>query len=141
MKNLPCVLLIDDETEFQVAFAESLKAETRKKLFRLELASSGRQGLKIITDNNKQGRKTFAFIDIILPDLQGDKLVAEIGKNNNDTKGILISAHKSNSELEKIRNKYDWLIDSIPKPLDKDKLKNAVNSFIGNPNLSVFNYA
>jgi response regulator of citrate/malate metabolism len=141
MKNLPSVLLIDDETEFQEAFVESLKAETKKNLFQLELASSGRQGLKIIKDNNKQGRKTFAFIDIILPDLQGDKLVEEIGQKNNNTKGVLISAHKSNFELEQIRNKYDWLIDSIPKPLDKNKLKNAVNSFIGNPNLSVFNYA
>jgi hypothetical protein len=33
MKNLPSVLLIDDETEFQEAFAESLKSETKKKTF------------------------------------------------------------------------------------------------------------
>ncbi|MEY2832057.1 MAG: hypothetical protein RLZZ574_1315, partial [Cyanobacteriota bacterium] len=141
MKNIPSVLLIDDETEFQEAFVESLKAETKKNLFQLELASSGRQGLKIIKDNNKQGRKTFAFIDIILPDLQGDKLINEIDQKNNNTKGVLISAHKSDFELEQIRNKYDWLIDSIPKPLDKNKLKNAVNSFIGNPNFLTFNYA
>ncbi len=141
MKNLPCVLLIDDETEFQEAFAESLKAETKKDLFQLELASSGKQGLKIINDNNKQGRKTFAFIDIILPDLQGDKLVEEIDRENNNTKGILISAHKSDRELKQIRDKYDWLIDSISKPLNKNKLKNAVNSFIGNSELSAFNYA
>jgi CheY-like chemotaxis protein len=141
MKNLPSVLLIDDETEFQEAFAESLKAETEKNLFQLELASSGRQGLAIINNNNKQGRKTFAFIDIILPDLQGDKLVEEINQKNNSTKGILISAHKSDSELEQIRNKYDWLVDSISKPLDKDKLKNAVNSFLGNLDISTFNYA
>ena len=141
MKNLPSVLLIDDETEFQEAFAESLKAEARKKLFQLELASSGKQGLAIINNNNKQGRKTFAFIDIVLPDLQGDKLIEEVDRENNNTKGILISAHKSDSELEQIRNKYDWLVDSISKPLDKDKLKNAINSFIGNFNLSAFNYA
>ena len=141
MKNIPSVLLIDDETEFQEAFAESLKAETKKNLFQLELASSGKQGLKIIQDNNRQGRKTFAFIDIILPDLQGDKLVEEIDKRNNHTKGILISAHKSDRELEQIRNKYDWLLDSICKPLDKNKLKNAINSFIGNSDLLAFNYA
>ena len=141
MKNLPSVLLIDDETEFQEAFAESLKAETKKDLFQLELAGSGKQGLAIINNNNKQGKKTFAFIDIILPDIQGDKLVEEIDRKNNNIKGILISAHKSDRELEQIRNKYDWLIDSIAKPLDKDKLKNAVNSFIGNSNLSAFNYA
>lgn len=141
MKNLSSILLIDDETDFQEAFAESLKAETKKNLFQLELASSGKQGLAIINKNKEQGKKTFAFIDIILPDILGDELVKEIDQNNANTKGILISAHKSDSELEQIKNKYDWLIDSISKPLDKDKLKNAVNTFIGNSELSAFDYA
>lgn len=141
MKNLPSVLLIDDETDFQEAFAESLKTETKKNLFQLELASTGKQGLAILNKNLEQGKKTFAFIDIILPDILGDELVKEIDRDNANTKGILISAHKSNSELEQIRNKYDWLIDSISKPLDRDKLKNAVNSFIGNSALSAFDYA
>jgi CheY-like chemotaxis protein len=141
MKILPSVLLIDDETDFQEAFAESLKDETKKNLFQLELASTGKQGLAIINNNNKQGKKTFAFIDIILPDILGDELVSKIGQNNQNIKGALISAHKNDFELEQIRNKYDWLVDSIPKPLDKKKLKNAVNLFIGNSNLSAFNYA
>ena len=141
MNNIPSVLLIDDETDFQEAFAESLKAEKKKNLFQLELASTGKEGLEIINKNNQQERKTFAFIDIILPDLLGDKLVDEIDQKNNNTKGILISAHKSNSELEQIRNKYDWLVDSISKPLDRDRLKNAINSFIGNSNISAFDYA
>ena len=140
MNNLPSVLLIDDETDFQEAFAESLKAETKKNLFQLELASTGKQGLGIINKNKEQGKKTFAFIDIILPDILGDKLVEEIDRDNKNTKGILISAHKSDRELEQIRNKYDWLVDSISKPLDKNKLKNAVVSFIGNSNLSAFDY-
>ena len=141
MNNLPSVLLIDDETDFQEAFAESLKAETKKKLFQLELASTGKQGLALINKNKEQGKKTFAFIDIILPDLMGDDLVKEIDRDNTNTKGILISAHKSDSELEQIRNKYDWLIDSISKPLDKNKLKSAINLFIGNSELSAFDYA
>ncbi|MEM7760434.1 MAG: response regulator, partial [Cyanobacteria bacterium P01_A01_bin.40] len=99
MNNLPSVLLIDDETDFQEAFAESLKAETKKKLFQLELASTGKQGLAIINKNKEQGKKTFAFIDIILPDLMGDELVKEIDRDNTNTKGILISAHKSDREL------------------------------------------
>lgn len=141
MKNLPSVLLIDDETDFQEAFVESLKAETKKNLFQLELASSGKQGLAIIKNNNQQRRKTFAFIDIVLPDILGDELVGEIDRENINIKGILISAHKSNRELEQIRNKYDWLVDSISKPLDKDKLKNAIKSFIGNSSISGFDYA
>jgi CheY-like chemotaxis protein len=140
MKLLPSVLLIDDETEFQEVFAESLKVETQKKLFQLELASTGKQGLAIINNNNKQGRKTFAFIDIILPDILGNELVNQIGQNNQNIKGVLISAHKNDSELEQIRNKYDWLVDSIPKPLDKNKLQSSINSFIGNSNLSAFDY-
>ena len=141
MNNLPSVLLIDDETDFQEAFAESLRAETEKKLFQLELASTGKQGLAIVNKNREQGKKTFAFIDIILPDLMGDELVKEIDRDNTNTKGILISAHKSDRQLEQIKNKYDWLIDSISKPLNKNKLKNAVNTFIGNSELSAFDYA
>ncbi len=140
MKNLPSVLLIDDETDFQEAFAESLKAETKKNLFQLELASTGKQGLKIIKNNNKQGKKTFAFIDIILPDILGDELVDEIAQKNTNTKGILISAHKSDRELEQIRNKYDWLVDSISKPLDKNKLVDKIHSFLGISKLSAFDY-
>ena len=140
MKNLPSVLLIDDETDFQEAFAESLKSETQKNLFQLELASTGKQGLAIINKNKEQGKKTFAFIDIILPDLIGDELIDQIDRDNTNTKGILISAHKSDRELEQIRNKYDWLVDSISKPLDKKKLKNAVNSFVSNSKLSAFDY-
>lgn len=138
--KIPSVLLIDDETDFQEAFAESLKAETKKKLFQLELASTGRQGLKIIKNNNQQGRKTFAFIDIILPDILGDELINEVGEENTNIKGILISAHKSDRELEQIRNKYHWLIDSIPKPLNRNKLRSAVNSFLGDTNLATFDY-
>ena len=140
MKNLPSVLLIDDEVEFQEAFAESLKAQTRKELFQLELASSGEQGLKILQDNDRRGRKTFAFIDIILPDIQGDKLIEKIELKNKNIKGVLISAHKSNFELSQIKNKHDWLIDYISKPLDKDKLKQAIDSFVGNSNSSTFDY-
>ncbi|MDJ0570636.1 MAG: response regulator, partial [Pleurocapsa sp. MO_192.B19] len=140
MKSLPSVLLIDDERDFQEAFAESLKTETKKDLFQLELASSGRQGLKIIKNNNKQRIKTFAFIDIILPDILGDKLVDEIDRDNINTKGVLISAHKSDRELEQIQNQYNWIIDSLSKPLDKDKLKSTINLFLGTSNLSTFDY-
>lgn len=140
MKTLPSVLLIDDETDFQEAFAESLKAEMKKELFQLELASSGRQGLKIIKDNNQQKIKTFAFIDIILPDILGDKLVSEIDRDNTSTKGVLISAHKSDRELEQIQNQYNWIIDSLGKPLDKEKLKSTINLFLGTSNLSTFDY-
>ena len=140
MKSLPSVLLIDDERDFQEAFAESLKTETKKDLFQLELASSGRQGLKIIKNNNKQRIKTFAFIDIILPDILGDKLVDDIDRDNINTKGVLISAHKSDRELEQIQNQYNWIIDSLSKPLDKDKLKSTINLFLGTSNLSTFDY-
>lgn len=140
MNNLPSVLLIDDETDFQKAFAESLRTETQKGLFQLELVSFGRQGLEIIKNNSKQGRKTFALIDIILPDILGDQLVAEIAQNHTNTQAILISAHKSDRELEQIKNRYNWIINSLTKPLDKNQLKNAIKVFLGHDNLSGFDY-
>lgn len=71
MKISPSVLLIDYETEFQEAFAESLELEREKKLFQPELARSG----KLRNDHYKRGIETFAFIDTILPDILGDELV------------------------------------------------------------------
>ena len=140
MKNLPSVLLIDDETDFQAAFAESLRAETQKDLFQLELASTGKQGLKIIHNNHQQGRKTFAFIDIILPDILGSELINEIEPQNTNLKGILISAHKSDAELEQIQSKYDWLIGSLSKPLDKNKLVQTIKRFFGSSRQLAFDY-
>lgn len=145
MNHLPSILLIDDETEFQATFAESLREETQKKLFQVDVASSGKQGLKIIKNNSNQGRKTFAFIDIILPDILGDKLVDEIDRDHSNTKGILISAHKSRRELEQIKKKYSWIVNSLGKPLDRNQLKNLIynfidNSSLGNSNFVAFDY-
>ena len=139
--NLPSVLLIDDEYDFQEAFAESLRIETKKKLLQVDLASTAQQGLAIIKDNNRQGRKTLAFIDIILPDILGDELVKEIAREAQNVRGALISAHKSERELQKIQNKYPWLIDSLTKPIDHNQLKNLIEAFLGNSQLSTFDYA
>lgn len=141
MNNLPSVLLIDDEHDFQEAFAESLREPTQKELLQVNLASTAKQGLAIIEDNNRQGKKTFAFIDIILPDILGDELVKEIDRYNKNTQGVLISAHKSDRELQELQDKYDWLLDSFTKPLDKNKLQNAIEVFLGNSQSLTFDYA
>lgn len=141
MNNLPSVLLIDDEHDFQEAFAESLREPTQKELLQVNLASTAKHGLAIIEDNNRQGKKTFAFIDIILPDILGDELVKEIDRYNKNTQGVLISAHKSDRELQELQDKYDWLLDSFTKPLDKNKLQNAIEVFLGNSQSLTFDYA
>ena len=140
MNDLPSVLLIDDEYDFQEAFAESLKERVKKDILQVNLASTAKQGLAIIKDNNRQGKRTFAFIDIILPDILGDELVKEIDRYNKNLTGALISAHKSDRELQVIQNKYSWLVDSFTKPLDKNQLKNVVEAFLGNSQLSIFDY-
>ena len=140
MNNLPSVLLIDDEQDFQEAFAESLKYRTQKELLQVNLATTAKQGLAIIKENEQQGKRTFAFIDIILPDILGDELVKEIDRYNKNLQGVLISAHKSDRELQELQNKYDWLIDSFTKPLDKNKLQNAIEVFLGNSQALTFDY-
>lgn len=141
MTNLSSVLLIDDETDFQVAFIEALKIEAKKNLFQLQLASSGKQGLTIIKNNNQKKIKTFAFIDIILPDIMGNELIDQIDQEKINIEGVLISAHKSDHELEQIRNQYNWIKDSISKPLNKKTLKNAIRLFINDSSISGFNYS
>ena len=140
MPNIPSVLLIDDEPEFQQEFGDCLRSEVKKKLFQLDFAASGQQALEIIKKNYLEKRRTLAFIDIILPDITGNRLVDKINTKYTNAQGILISAHKSFPELEEIRKQYSWLTNSLTKPLNKKRIVQEITSFLGVGDLTKFDY-
>lgn len=133
MNNIPSVLLIDGEISFYQPLTEFFDEEIKAKLFKLSFASTGQQGLKearkIIEQNN-----TLLIIETILPYLSGAKLLEILDKEKSpqsNAKAIILSASATNQELQKLKEKYDWIIDGFQKPIDCHNLKKILNSLYG----------
>ena len=141
MKETPSVLVIDDEVNFHQPLSEALAQEVESKHYSLNFAQSGLQGLK-------QARKiidredTILIIDMILPDIPGERVIEILDEEKtaqSKFKAILISAHKTIEELRELKDKYDWILDYLPKPVDSIYLKNLINNLCGQP-LTKFDY-
>ena len=128
--TLPSVLLIDDEKNFRNRFCTSLEDEVRRDLIQIETAGDAREGLKIIEEYQKKGIPIYVFLDIILPGITGIELISEMNSNQIHPRIAIISAHESPSELERIKNQYDWLNAYYTKPLRKATIKKTVKDFL-----------
>ncbi len=140
MADCPVVLLVDDESSFRKIFVQCLKSEIDQNLIQVKTVSNGQEGLRVINANNKKAKNTLAFIDIILPDISGRKLVEQINLQNNHIQGILISAHKKLVDLEEICQKYDWLTDCLCKPLKRQDIKQLISNFLNTSLQPRFDY-
>ena len=140
MNIAPTVLLIDDEFDIRENFAGCLKRNIKKKSIEFKTAFQGTEGMQIILQNNQQGKETLAFIDIILDDISGEKIVETIKPNPANTRGILISAHKSLLELEEIQRKVDWITNCYEKPITDEIIIREIGKFINQPDISKFDY-
>ena len=141
MKTIPEVLLIDDETNFHQPVFETFEKEIKSKHYNLTFAETGLRGLKLARQITSK-EKSLLIIDLILPDIPGEKLIKilnEEKKPEDNFKAIIISAHKTIAELQKIKETYDWIIDCLPKPIDSMYLKNLVDNLCEQP-LQKFNY-
>lgn len=126
MTSLPSVLLIDDEKRSRTIFHECLEEEVEQHLIEVETAGDATKGLNIIEHKIKQGIPVLPFIDIILPGISGLDLIEEINSREIKPTSIVISAHKKLSELEEIKNKYDWLNDCLRKPFGEDVVRQKI---------------
>ena len=141
MTSLPSVLLIDDEKSFRNFFCECLKEEVKQDLIQIETAGDAREGLQIIEHHQEKGIPIYVFIDIILPGMSGLELISEINSRSIHPKASVISAHKKLSELEEIKNKYDWVDDCFRKPLSKYIIKQKIKDFLNISDITKFDYS
>ena len=130
------ILLIDDESGYRENFSKLLKRALTTPGIELNTVGSARQGFEIIRQNKALGKKTLAFIDIILPDINGDQIIKNLDSDSIPDEGILISAHKSQQELDQIRNNQKWLTRSLLKPIENSQIVDIVDSFIPHKNLT-----
>lgn len=145
MTTNPLVLLVDDESSFRKIFLESLTQEIKQGLIKAEAVGNARQGLEIIQENLAKGNRILPFIDIILPDMSGEKLVSQIKFETTPAtkpEGVLISAHKKLVELEAIQQKHDWITNCFCKPLKRQTIKEIIGNFLNKSSLtpSQFDY-
>ena len=144
MRNKPAVLLIEDEQDYRENFVEMCKYDTKNKTYDLQAVGLGKQGFEIIDKNIRQKKKTLAFIDVILPDVNADELLRKKNYDNTETEGILFSAHKSQAELERIGKNYKWIKQCYAKPFNINTGLKIIHSFISKgditPAVNSFDY-
>ncbi len=135
MKEIPSVLVVDDEVDFLKPLSEAFAPEIKSERYHMEFVKTGLQGLKEARKITKE-ENSLLIIDLILPDLSGKRLIEILDEEKtaqSQFKGIVISAHETREKLQELKEKYDWIVDYLPKPIDSVYLKNLVNSLCGQP--------
>jgi two-component system nitrogen regulation response regulator NtrX len=122
----PKVLVIDDEQDIQDALKMILEYEG----YRHVSALTGDQGLRIIEEENPD----VIFLDIKMPNMDGNEVFEIIRKKGMLTPVIMISGHAA------ISTAVDFIkrgaLDFLEKPLERDKLLVTVRNAIEKKKLS-----
>ena len=142
MKAIPSVLVVDDEVDFLQPLSEAFAPEIESGRYYINFVQSGMQGLKEARKITTRRENSLLILDLILPDLPGKRLIEILDEEKtaeSDFKAIVISAHETTEKLKELKEKYDWIVDYLPKPLDSVYLKNLINSLYGQ-SLTKFNY-
>lgn len=117
----PCVLIIDDSS-FNIGLLRSaLFAE-----FKLMVAHSGKQGLKIATER----RPDLVLLDVMMPDLDGFAVCAALKKNDStrDIPIIFLSSLEDQSDSE--RGLQLGAVDFLCKPFRTDVVLETVRAHV-----------
>ena len=114
------ILVVDDDSDITWFFQKILEREG----YNVETAARGTQALELAYNN----RFDLAILDIMLPDIRGDKLAVELNKIIDRLKIIFVSGYpqvleggdKSNLNILKVMEKpvlHNQLIDTIKDAL------------------------
>jgi PAS domain S-box-containing protein len=121
MLTKPKILIVDDEPRM----CDSLEFLLSRQDYEIRTANSGQEALDVLSGNEFD----VALLDIVMPDMDGHRLMDHINTLNPDTFVIFITGHASlDSAVRALRRgAYDYL----RKPFDYDELlrtlQNALN--------------
>ena len=107
------ILVIDDDPQIRELLNVNLKEMGHNVL----LVDNGKKGLEIVDTENPE----LVICDLILPDLNGIKILEEIKEYNPKIQVILITAYYDMSSIIKAMQKGSF--DYLQKPLDFDQLR------------------
>ncbi|MFP4057440.1 MAG: response regulator [Candidatus Brocadiia bacterium] len=115
------VMVIDDERDILTCLHEALSAEG----YRVTAAVSGAEALDVLED----AAPDLVILDLRMPDMNGIEVLQAIRRDRPELPVIVCSA------LSSYRNDFDIVSSNvaafIDKPIDLDKLSQAVRQAIG----------
>ncbi|WP_036489096.1 DUF3102 domain-containing protein [Myxosarcina sp. GI1] len=129
-RKLVSVILIDDERDFNKCVTEIISKTLNTERVLLQSFAEGNEGFKQIEENCRRGIMTIAVIDIILPQINGDVLIEQAKFDKKDVLGFVISAHKTESELNSIAASKEWLEKIYCKPVNYQNFTNELVRYI-----------
>ncbi|OFI06996.1 chemotaxis protein CheY [Clostridium acetireducens DSM 10703] len=107
------ILIVDDSAFAQKSVLRLLKVYLKEVEF--YTATSGKEALEIYKEQNPD----FSFIDLLMPEMSGQELIANIKKINKDSKIFVMSADVQKSVKEEVKSL--GVISFINKPFNKEK--------------------
>jgi len=116
------ILVVDDEKSVQ----ESLRLVLSSDNCRVLMASSGKEGLNIITNDDID----IVFLDILMPEMDGISVLKEIKKINTDIPVVMLTAvSRLSTAIEAMKlGAYDYLT----KPFDVEEIRLLVDKIYEN---------
>ncbi len=121
MSHTDSILIVDDDPRF----CESLEGLLSDQGYKMQTSNSGKEAVECLAKNSFN----LVLLDIVLPDMDGHKIMDYINSQSPETLVIVITGYASiESAIESLRRGgYDYL----RKPLEPDELsitvKNALN--------------
>jgi len=118
MSHTDSILIVDDDPRF----CESLKGLLSDQGYKMQTSNSGKEAVECLAKNSFD----LALLDIVLPDMDGHKIMDYINSQSPETLVIVITGHASiESAIESLRRGgYDYL----RKPFEPDELSTTVKN-------------
>jgi len=116
------LLMVDDEEEFLVSSSRALS----RRGFDVEMALNGVTALELI---DKQ-KFDIVVLDVKMPDIDGLEVYRQIHAKLPDMPVILLTGHSSVDDA--FQTSKDGIADYLTKPIDIDKLAEAINQAVAN---------
>ncbi len=118
MSHTDSILIVDDDPRF----CESLKGLLSDQGYKMQTSNSGKEAVECLAKNSFD----LALLDIVLPDMDGHRIMDYINSQSPETLVIVITGHASiESAVESLRRGgYDYL----RKPFEPDELSTTVKN-------------
>jgi DNA-binding NtrC family response regulator len=121
------IMIVDDEQDVEILFAQTFRKEIRKKQLEVEFAFSGEEALQKLGETGST-EVVYVFSDINMPGMSGLQLLEAIKTRYPKIEVSMISAYGD-------RDNYNKAIQSgaksfFTKPVNFDSLKSEITNLL-----------
>lgn len=119
------ILVVDDEPLMKSLILQSFKEQISTEEIDFAFALNGKEALKIVQEDNDIG---IVLTDIMMPEMDGLTLLAQLSKLNRAFRTIVISAYGDMKNIRTAMNR--GASEFITKPIDLQDLKDTISKTI-----------